>query len=106
MKTEGALTFASAPKLRDKLAEMVGATSPRVILFDLSGVPIIEYTALKMLAQFEEDSKKAGTDIWLASLTPSVLETIRRTTLDKKMGRDHLFYNVPLAVEAYESRVS
>lgn len=105
VRTDGSLTFASAPKLRDKLGDLLDTMSePRVILVDLSGVPLIDYTALKMLAQFQEISHKAGTDIWLASLSPSVLETLRRTALDRKIGREHLFFNIPLAVEAFQSR--
>jgi high affinity sulfate transporter 1 len=104
LRTEGSMTFASAPRLRELIAPLIESTSPRVIVFDFSGVPILEYTAFKMLTQFEETHRNAGTEVWLAGLTPGVLELIRRTPLGRTLGNERLFFNVHLAVEAYQSR--
>jgi SulP family sulfate permease len=104
LQTEGAMTFASAPRLRDKATDLIAGSSPRVIVFDLSAVPIVEYTALKLLTEFEANQRTRGSSVWLAGLTPGVLETIRRAPLGKTLGHDRLFFNVELAVEAYQSR--
>jgi len=104
LRTEGSMTFASAPRLREMIASIMETASPSVIVFDLSGVPILEFTAFKMLTQYVETSRAAGTEVWLAGLTTNVLGLIRRAPLGKTLGTERLFFNVPEAVEAYRSR--
>jgi SulP family sulfate permease len=46
LRTEGRLTFASAPRLKDKVWELIHEAQPEVLALDLRAVPNIEYTAL------------------------------------------------------------
>ena len=101
VRTEGAMTFGSAPRLRDKMADLIEASSPRVIVLDLSAVPMLEYTALRMLTEFEKNLDKNGIALWLAALTPRVLETVQRAPLGKVLGRERMFFTAQNAVDAY-----
>ncbi len=103
LRTEGRMTFASAPQISDKLQVMRAESSPHILLLDFSAVPDIEYTALQMLIDFEAKiHEQEGTLLWLAGLSPKALKVIRRSALGKTLGRDRLFFNVEQAVEQFE----
>ncbi len=103
LRTEGRMTFASAPQISDKLQVMRAESSPHILLLDFSAVPDIEYTALQMLIDFEAKIREQeGTLLWLAGLSPKALKVIRRSALGKTLGRDRLFFNVEQAVEQFE----
>jgi high affinity sulfate transporter 1 len=103
LRTEGRLTFASAPQVADRMQALVAAAAPQVLVFDLGAVPDIEYTALQMLIEAEEKGRlQDGIVLWLAHLNPEVLRVIRRSSLGKTLGEDRLFFNVAQAVEHFE----
>jgi MFS superfamily sulfate permease-like transporter len=103
LRTEGRMTFASAPQVGAQMQAMRVESSPRVILLDLSGVPDIEYTALQMLIDFEERLRQQdGILLWLARLNPQVLALIRRSSLGKTLGEERLFFKVTEAVDQFE----
>lgn len=104
LRTEGGMTFGSAPRLRDRFADLIQTGAPRVVVFDLSAVPIIEYTALKMLTELDRNLKARDIELWLSALTPGVLETIHRAPLGDTLGRERLFFNTQVAVEAYQAK--
>ncbi len=106
LRTEGALTFASAPNIKDKFNRLIAEYSPKVILIDLSAVPNIEYTALLMLANAEEKLQERGVELQLSSLNPQVLDVIRRSDLGKKLGTNRMFFNIELAIDAYARQSS
>ena len=47
---------------------LVAEAKPRVIALDLSGVPDLEYTALRMLAEAEKRQRERGVTLWLVGL--------------------------------------
>jgi len=100
------MTFASAPNVGERLWELINEARPRILVLDLSAVPDIEYTALVMLAGFEEKVREAGTTLWLASLNPEVLKVIERSPLGPILGHERMFFNVQEAVEAYAISVA
>jgi anti-anti-sigma regulatory factor len=75
-----------------------------VILLDCSAMPGIEYTALKMLVEAEERLRTEGTELWLAALSPEVLDLVQRTPLAQRLGHERMFFTVEQAVAAYEAR--
>jgi high affinity sulfate transporter 1 len=103
-RPEGRLFFANAANVGDKLRALAGETSPRVVLLDLSAVPGMEYTALKMLVEGEERLRAEGTEMWLAALNPEVWDLIQRTPLAERLGRERMFFTVERAVEAFRAR--
>jgi sulfate permease, SulP family len=101
VRTEGALTFASAPNLREGIWALINDNQPRVLLLDCSAIPNIEYTALKLLTDFEEKLRENGITFWLAALNPRALEMVRRSPLYEVLGNERMFHNLEQAVNAY-----
>ncbi len=103
VRTEGRMHFASAPRTSDTLRDLIENAQPRVLILELSAVPDFEYTALTMLAGFEEKLRERGITLWLAGLNPEALNVIRRSPLGATLGAERMFYNLPQAVEAYRA---
>lgn len=101
VRTEGMMTFASAPRIRDGLWALIGEAKPQVLLFDFSAVPNIEYTALKLMSDFEEKLREGGITLWLAALNPKALNVIKRSSVFTTLGLERMFFNVEQAVETY-----
>jgi MFS superfamily sulfate permease-like transporter len=106
IRTEGRLHFASAPNIGETFTRLIEEARPRVVALDLSAVPDIEYTALKMLTEAEERLREAGVELWLAALNPAVLEAVGRAPLGQTLGHERMFFNLEQAVEAYQQRTS
>jgi SulP family sulfate permease len=74
---------------------------PKVVGLDLSGVPDLEYTALKMLIEAEKRERQRGVSVWLVGLNPDVLSVIQRSSLGDVLGRERMHFNSELAVAKY-----
>jgi len=105
-RTEGRLYFANAFRAEDKLWELIGETKPQVLVADMSAVPDIEYTALKMLTDLEEKLSQQGISLWLAALNPEPLTIIQHSPLGAKLGRGRMFFNLEQAVDAYQQQAT
>ena len=101
VRTEGMMTFASAPRISDGLRALIDEAKPQVLLFDFRAVPNIEYTALKFLSDFEEKLREGGITLWLAALNPKALKVVKRSPVFSPLGYERMFFNVEQAVEAY-----
>ena len=101
VRTEGTMTFASAPRVGERLKALIDEANPQVILFDLSAVPNIEYTALKLLGEFEEKMREDGITLWLAALNPKALDIVKRSPVFTALGYERMFFNVERGVQAY-----
>jgi SulP family sulfate permease len=97
----GRLFFANTSNIADKLRRLLGTEIPKVVVFDLSAVPDIEYTALKVLTEAENRLRSQGISLWLVGLNPGVLQTIQRSSLGKVLGRETLHYNLEMAIATY-----
>jgi MFS superfamily sulfate permease-like transporter len=106
MRTEGRIYFGNAQRIADKMAPIVQAARPEVVLIDMGAVPDIEYTALKMLIEAEERLRGMGISLWLARLNPAALEMVQRSPIGARLGRERMFFNVNRAVETYLARQS
>lgn len=102
MRTEGRIHFANAQRVGDKMWPLIHRAKPKVVLLDCSAIPDIEYTALRMLTDAEEKLRQSGVTLWLAALNPEALDVIRRTSLEKILGRSRMFFNVEQAVSAWQ----
>jgi MFS superfamily sulfate permease-like transporter len=103
LRPEGRIFFANAERIAHKIRPLIEEARPRVVVFDLSGVFDLEYTALKMLTEAETRSRENGVLLWLAGLNPGVLEVVRRSPLGATLGRERMFFNLEQAVAAYQS---
>jgi high affinity sulfate transporter 1 len=101
LRTEGMMTFASAPRIRERGWALIDEANPRVLLVDLRAVPNIEYTALKLIKTFDEKLRERGITLWLAALNPKALEVVKRSPIFADLGHGRMFFNVEQAVEAY-----
>jgi len=104
LRTEGRMNFASAPRVGERMRELVRKSSPRVVVLECSAIPDFEYTALRGLIAADEKLRSAGVSLWLAGLNPAVSKAIERSPLGETLGSAHIFPNLQEAVRAWESR--
>ena len=104
VRTEGRMTFASAPRVGENLLPLIYQEEPKVVAFDCSAVPDFEYTALTMLTTFEEKLREAGIELWLVALNPEPLKVIQHAPLGEVLGTERMFFNLGQAVERYLKR--
>src|SRR5208283_313542 len=98
LRLEGRMFFANASQISQKIKPLVDAAKPKVVAVDLSGVPDLEYTALKTLTEAEKKERERGVSLWLVGLNPGVLQMVQRSPLGKALGRKALHSNVGMAV--------
>ncbi len=101
LRTEGRLTFANAANAGEKMQTLVVETEPRVIVLECSAIPDIEYTALVMLTEAEENLRARGVSLWLAAVNPDLLKLIERSPLGAALGRERMFFTLHKALEAW-----
>ena len=102
IRLDGRFFFANAEHIGQKIKPLVEASGPKVIAVDLSGVPDLEYTALKLLAQAQKTQQTLGVSVWLVGLNPQVLSVVQRSPLGDTLGRDGMCFNVETAVAKYQ----
>jgi high affinity sulfate transporter 1 len=106
VRPEGRVFFVNAERLGDQLRHLVDVQKPRVLAVDLSRVPDLEYTALRMLINGEQRMRERGVEVWLVGLNPGVLAMVRRSSLAATLGRDRMQFNLARAVEKYQTRMA
>jgi sulfate permease, SulP family len=104
LRPEGRLFFANAQQVGDQIRALVAKHRPRVLALDMSRVPDIEYSALKMLIEGERRMTDEGVTIWLAALNPSVLTCIRSSELAERLGSERLLFNARAVIRKYQER--
>ncbi|MBU5613902.1 SulP family inorganic anion transporter [Geomonas azotofigens] len=105
LRPEGAIFFANAPRLGQKIRELVAQFKPQALVLDLSAVPDMEYTAVMMLVDGEEKARGDGTVMSLVALSPNVKEIIRRSSLWERMEGERIFLTLDQAVEWFERQL-
>ena len=103
VRTEGRLTFASAPQITERLWALIHAERPRVLVLECSAIPDFEYTVLKAMMGFEQKLHREGITLWLAGLNPAPRKVIARSPLGLTLGTDRVFANLAQAVERFLS---
>jgi MFS superfamily sulfate permease-like transporter len=103
VRPEGRLFFLNAQYVADRITTLVAEHKPRVLALDLSRVPDIEYSALRMLIEGDERASDNGAAVWLVGLNPGVLEIVRKSGLAERLGEERLLFNTRAAIERYKS---
>jgi sulfate permease, SulP family len=103
VRPEGRLFFVNAQDVGEQISALVAQHKPRVLALDMSRVPDIEYSALQALIEGEKRLSERGTVVWLAGLNPGVLEVVRRTGLDERLGRERMLFNARAVIERYQA---
>jgi anti-anti-sigma factor len=101
LRLDGRFFFANAEHVGQKMKPLVDQAKPKVIALDLSGVPDLEYTALKMLAEAQKRQRERGVSLWIVGLNPTVLQMVQRSPLGEILGREAMHFNVETAVAKY-----
>jgi anti-anti-sigma factor len=103
IQLEGRVFFVNAERIGEKMKALADQahSKTKVVALDLSGVPDLEYTALKMLIEAERRERERGVSVWLIGLNPEVLSVIQRSSLGKVLGRGRMHFNLELAVAKY-----
>jgi high affinity sulfate transporter 1 len=105
LRPHGAIYFANAPRLGQEMRALMHESAPRVVAIDLSAVPNLEFTALRMLADGEEKLREEGTMLWLVAMNPEVLAVVQHSPLWERLGRERLFFTMEQAVERYQQQM-
>jgi sulfate permease, SulP family len=98
LRPEGRMYFANAQRIVDKIAALVDAHQPSLVLLDLRAVPDIEFTGVKALTELEDSMRRADRRLVLAALNPDALSAIQRAPLGALLGRERMFFSVSQAV--------
>jgi len=101
LRLEGRVFFANAEHIGQRIRILLNQSKPKVVVFDFSNVPDLEYTALTMLTEAEKRHRGSGVLLWLAGLGPEVLDMVHRSPLGKVLGREAMHFNLELAVTKY-----
>jgi high affinity sulfate transporter 1 len=101
LRLEGRVFFANAERIAERVKPLVAGAQPKVVALDLSGVPDLEYTALKMLTEAERRHRERGVSLWLVGLNPEVLAVVQRSPLGEILGRERMHFTLELAVAKY-----
>jgi SulP family sulfate permease len=101
LRTEGRIYFGNAQNIGDRVWPLVREARPQVLLLDCGGIPGLEFTALKMLAEAEAKLREEGVSLWLAALSPESLRLVQGSPLGGRLGRERMYFTVPQAVERY-----
>jgi SulP family sulfate permease len=103
IQLEGRVFFVNAERIGEKMKALADQAHSKtnVVAIDLSGVPDLEYTALKMLIEAERRERERGVSVWLIGLNPEVLSVIQRSSLGEVLGRERMHFNLELAIAKY-----
>src|SRR5262249_28730176 len=104
VRLDGAIYFANAGTVADKLRPLIERDKPRVVALELGGVPDLEYSALRALTEAERHLRDLGVSLWLVKLNPDVLAMVLRAPLGAALGREGLVFNMETAVARYLGR--
>jgi len=103
LRLEGRIFFANAERISQKIRPLIESEKPKVVIFDLSAVFDLEYTAHKVLMEAEERHRNIGIMLWLVGLNPGVLEVVQRSPLGKTLGRERMCFNLEKAIAQYQA---
>jgi MFS superfamily sulfate permease-like transporter len=104
LRTDARLYFGNAQNVGERIWPLVREGHPTVLLFDCGGIPGLEFTALKMLAEGEAKLRAEGVEVWLAALSAEALPLVQGSPLGARLGRERMFFTVPQAVERFLAR--
>jgi MFS superfamily sulfate permease-like transporter len=102
VQPEGAIHFANAQRLGQQLQVFLNEFSPKVLGVYMRAVHELEYTALRMLTDGEEQMRESGTELWLVGMNSSVLTVVQNSPLGEMLGRERMFFTMEQAVARYQ----
>ena len=92
----GAIFFAVVDKLVKKLSEQEGVTEG--LILSMRGVPVIDLSGIQALIELVEELESHGTEVYLTSVQPKVLEEMRKGGLVDMIGEEYIFHSAEQAI--------
>jgi high affinity sulfate transporter 1 len=104
VRAQGRLYFANAQRVTDHVLVLAEGVSPpvRVVVFDASVIPDLEFTALQALAGLNQELHARGAALWLAGLHRVPREMVQRALALYEGPSGRLCDDVEAAVAAFE----
>jgi high affinity sulfate transporter 1 len=103
IRPEGRIFFINAQETSEKIWELVGQNTPRVVLLDMSRVFDIEYSAMQMIIDHEKSAANDNFTLWFAGFNPDVLAVVQRSGVADRLGDDRLFPNTREAIKRFQA---
>ena len=101
IRFNGSLFFSNVSYLEEQILERVAAMPDlRHVLIVGNGINEIDASGEEMLRRMVVRLREAGYDVSLSGLNDPVLQVLRRTGLERKIGPDHLYRSVAMALES------
>ncbi|MCF0144268.1 MAG: SulP family inorganic anion transporter [Firmicutes bacterium] len=97
----GVIFFAVIDELVKKLHEHEGKTE--AIILSMRGVPVMDLSGIQALIDLVEELEGNGTEVYLASVQPNVLELMERGGLIDLVGEQYIFDDAAKAIVVAES---
>jgi sulfate permease, SulP family len=103
LRIEGVVFFLNAQRIGEKIQPLIEEARAGVVALDLSAVPDLEYSALKMLIEADQRLRDSGVELWLVGLTPGVLSVVQRSSLGETLGRQRMLFDLEIAVRNFRT---
>ena len=92
----GAIFFAVVDKLTKKLQEQEGVTEG--LILSMRGVPVIDLSGIQGMIDLVKELEGHGTEVYLTSVQPKVLEEMRKGGLINLIGEEYIFDSAEEAI--------
>ena len=101
LRLDGALFFATAEALEDRIRELAEATRPdHALVLDLEGVNFVDSQGSAKLNEIHELTQADGVELRLAGVKPQVRAILDADGVVERIGADHIHGNVHTALAA------
>ncbi|MFZ7128707.1 MAG: SulP family inorganic anion transporter [Desulfobacterales bacterium] len=101
IRFDGPLFFANASFLEDQITDhMQSKPKLKHIVIVANGINDIDASGQETLSLLIDRVRSAGIDVSFSGVNESVMKVLKRTHLDAKIGRDHLFSTMEEAITA------
>jgi MFS superfamily sulfate permease-like transporter len=100
-RPESSLVYFNMDHVRDTISERVRAeaTTPRLVVLDLSAAPHVDMHGAQMLAELAEELTSLGVRVQAVEARSSVRESLRKEGVEDKIGGVNRFTSVADVVE-------
>jgi len=105
-RPEGRIFFLNAASIANQVEALIKQHRPRVLALDMSRVPDIEYSALRMLEDLERRAKALDVEYWLVALNPAALRVVSNAGLATQLGRARMLFNARAAIQQFKERLA
>ena len=100
---DDALYFANAGKFREKILALIAASEAPVltVLVDAEVIGDIDYTAIKIIEQLQQELSEADIELWFSRVRAPVKDLMLSSGLADKIGPENVHLSVNAGVEAF-----